>query len=370
MSKTLPAIQAVTTLEKMADYVVRSRLFGVRTKEEAVALMLLAQAEGLHPMIAIKEYYIIHGRPALRADAMLARFQRAGGKIEWHVLDDTKAKATFYHPQGGKVTIEWDIERAKKAGLVKEDSAWLKYPRAMLRARVISEGVRTVYPAVTTGIYTPEEIQDMTEEEMLAIEAAQESYEPGIDVAALEGQTVGEQTPPKLEDKSEKLATGKQLGFIKQLMETKGFTEEDWKYLTLETLGVEKSIDELTSTEASKIIDFLKDVKRISLSENQKNILRNRLMNLKLPKATVDKITENINYDDFILLSQAIQEEDRDTFISILRKYGINVRSKGGAKKEAVEAIEPEIPELNIPLEEWQEEKEEFNIDEEEKIPF
>ena len=31
----------------------------------------------------------------------------------------------------------------------------------MLRARVISEGIRTVYPGVLNGFYTPEEITDM-----------------------------------------------------------------------------------------------------------------------------------------------------------------------------------------------------------------
>jgi len=358
-TQTLPALQAIAALEKIAEYVVKSKLFGVKTKEEAVALMLLAQAEGMHPMTAIKEYYIIHGRPALRADAMLARFQKAGGKVEWHVLDDTKAKATFYHPQGGKVTIEWDIERARKAGLVKEDSAWLKYPRAMLRARVISEGVRAVYPAVTTGVYTPEEIQDMTEEEMLAIEAIQEPIEQ--ETYKLEANTEAAETTEEQITKSEKSATEKQIGFIKQLMETKGFTDEDWKYLTLEIIGKEKDMDTLTSVEASKIIDFLRDAKRVSLSESQKNVLRNRLINLKLPENAVERIVENINYDDFILLSQAIQEGDKNTFVSILNKYGISVKSKGSVEDKTTQK---EVP----PIEEWPKDEEEY--EDEERIPF
>ena len=159
-----PMITGLEVLEKAADYVVKSRLFGVSTKEQAIALMLLAQAEGIHPMRAIQEYHIIQGRPALKADAMLARFQRAGGKVTWHKLSDTEAEATFYHPQGGEVKIRWTIEMAKQAGLFdKQGSNWKKYPRAMLRARVISEGIRTVYPAVIVGTYTPEEVQDFAE---------------------------------------------------------------------------------------------------------------------------------------------------------------------------------------------------------------
>lgn len=55
--------------------------------------------------------------------------------------------------------MDWDMTRAKAAGLGGKDN-WKKYPRQMLRARVISDGVRGVYPAVLQGFYTPEEVQD------------------------------------------------------------------------------------------------------------------------------------------------------------------------------------------------------------------
>jgi len=34
-----------------------------------------------------------------------------------------------------------------------------KYPRAMLRSRTVSEGCRTVYPAATSGLHVPEEVE-------------------------------------------------------------------------------------------------------------------------------------------------------------------------------------------------------------------
>jgi len=144
----------------MAAAVASSKLFGITTKEQALALMLVAQAEGLHPATAARDYHIIQGRPALKADAMLARYLNSGGKVEWHEHTDTKVAATFTHPAGGALRIDWDMERAKKAGLGGKDM-WAKYPRQMLRARVISEGIRATNPAVATGIYTPEEVQDM-----------------------------------------------------------------------------------------------------------------------------------------------------------------------------------------------------------------
>ena len=143
----------------MAGHIVRSGLFGMRKVEEAVALMIVAQAENRHPGTVASEYHIIQGRPALKADAILARFQSAGGKVEWKDYTDTKVSGTFSHPAGGSLYVEWDMERAKTAGLGGKDN-WKKYPRQMLRARVVSDAVRGVYPAVLQGFYTPEEVQD------------------------------------------------------------------------------------------------------------------------------------------------------------------------------------------------------------------
>ena len=155
MSNIVPVDQ----IQTMATAVAKSGLFGVKTPEQAMALMLIAQAEGNHPAIAARDYHVIQGRPALKADAMLARFQQAGGKVNWDTYTDTEVKATFSHPSGGSITLSWTIDQARKIGIAGKDN-WKNYPRAMLRARVISEGIRTVYPGCVVGVYTPEEVQD------------------------------------------------------------------------------------------------------------------------------------------------------------------------------------------------------------------
>lgn len=153
------AMIPVSDIERMAAAVAKSGLFGVKQPEQAMALMLIAQAEGLHPAIAARDYHIIQGRPALKADAMLARFQQAGGKVEWKDYTDASVSGTFSHPSGGSITIQWTLDMATKAGLTKNPT-WRQYPRQMLRARCISEGIRTVFPGVVSGFYTPEEVQD------------------------------------------------------------------------------------------------------------------------------------------------------------------------------------------------------------------
>lgn len=157
------AVIPFNDVQRMGLAIAKSGLFGVKTDAQAVALMLVAQAEGRHPASAAMDYHVITAggvtRPSLKADSMLARFQAAGGCVKWTEYTDKRVAAEFSHPQGGTVSIDWDMERAEKAGLGAKD-IWKKYPRSMLRARVISEGVRTVYPAVLGGMYTPEEVQD------------------------------------------------------------------------------------------------------------------------------------------------------------------------------------------------------------------
>lgn len=153
------ALVTMDDINFMGNAISKSGLFGMKTPDQAIALMLIAQAEGMHPAIAARDYHVIQGRPALKADAMLARFQNAGGKVNWDVYTDQEVKATFSHPAGGSITLSWTLEQAKRIGLAGKDN-WKNYPRAMLRARVISEGIRTVYPGCVVGVYTPEEVQD------------------------------------------------------------------------------------------------------------------------------------------------------------------------------------------------------------------
>jgi hypothetical protein len=154
-----PQPMAFGEIERLAISIAKSGLFGMKTPDQAMALMMIAQAEGMHPALAARDYDVIQGRPAKKSEAMLRDFLGAGGKVEWHGLDDTIADATFSHPQGGMVRITWDMKRAQAAGLGGKDN-WKKFPRQMLRSRTVSEGVRTVWPTATGGMYVPEEAQD------------------------------------------------------------------------------------------------------------------------------------------------------------------------------------------------------------------
>ena len=154
----MTALVPITEIREMAEVAAKSKMFGFKSPDEAMAIMLLCQAENLHPAIAMRDFHVIQGRPALKADAMLARFQQAGGAVKWEEYTDERVSGTFSHPNGGSVTVTWTFEMAKKIGLTGKDN-WRNYARAMLRARCVSEGVRTVYPGCVVGVYTPEEVE-------------------------------------------------------------------------------------------------------------------------------------------------------------------------------------------------------------------
>lgn len=153
----------------MANAIAKSGLFGIKTPEAAMSLMLISIAEGRHPALAARDYDIIQGRPAKKSEAMLRDFLQSGGSVEWHDLTDDLADATFSHPQGGKVRITWDMERAKQAGLAGRDM-FRKFPRQMLRSRVVSEGIRTTCPMATSGMYVPEEVVEFDAPKQIKIE--------------------------------------------------------------------------------------------------------------------------------------------------------------------------------------------------------
>ena len=195
----------ISDMEKMAANVATSGMFGVKTSAQAMALMLLCQAEGMHPMLALRRYHIVEGRPSMRADAMQGEFEARGGGVLWHLRTDELCGATLFADKASMKEKE-TIERAKrrfeamKRGADDEVSAeawpgeetivrtavdawqkgisatwkdgkqilkhnWEQSPRQMLTARVITEGVRLIAPGLIAGIYSPDEIEDIPPDE-------------------------------------------------------------------------------------------------------------------------------------------------------------------------------------------------------------
>lgn len=164
-----PAAQSYTFehIQRMAASFAKSGLFGVKDVDQALSLMLYAQATGKHPALIMRDYDVIQGRLAKKSEVMLRDYQASGGSVEWKKYADDGVIGIFRHPLCPlPLEVSWDLDRATKAGLVgKDGSMYKKYPRAMFRSRVISEGVRATAPDVTEHMYTPEEVRAIEMEE-------------------------------------------------------------------------------------------------------------------------------------------------------------------------------------------------------------
>jgi hypothetical protein len=158
-------------MQALAQSIARSGMFGIKTPDQAMVLMAIAAAEGRPAVLAARDYHVINGSPSKKSEAMLRDFLGAGGKVQWHELTDDAAEATFSHPQGGEAKIRWDAARVTRAGLG-VNAMHKKYPRQMLRSRVVSEGVRTIWPMATGGLYAPEEVADMPPREPIDVTPA------------------------------------------------------------------------------------------------------------------------------------------------------------------------------------------------------
>jgi hypothetical protein len=183
----------------MAKAVADSRMFGVESQAQALVLMLLCQAEGLPPIMALRRYRIIDGEPSFRADALQGEFEKDGA-ILWHQRDEKMCAATFFRKkaqvdaeavirakdrfkrlkanqdatdlaQVDEITILRTIEDAieKRVAMRWDRTAskwvikhsWQQSPRQMLHARCLTEGVRAINPGLVAGVYIEDEILDI-----------------------------------------------------------------------------------------------------------------------------------------------------------------------------------------------------------------
>lgn len=188
MQPQVPAAPSFTMpdMERVALAIAKGGLFGSTDPNAVLTLCMLAQAEGQHPAVVFRDYHIISGKPAKKSEAMQRDFLLAGGKIEWHQLDDECVEATFSHPAGGSVRIAWDNARVAQAQLG-NNPMHKKYPRQMKKARVIAEGVRTVWPSATSGLYESGEVQDIVIESKPSSPATPEAARS----RDIEGKSVG-----------------------------------------------------------------------------------------------------------------------------------------------------------------------------------
>ena len=134
----------------------------IKSAQQAVVKIMAGAEMGISPFQAMSGIHIIQGKPTIGAGLMASRV-KASGKYNYKVTEMTDKVCTIDFIEGGQSigASSFTIEDAKKAGTKNLD----KFPRNMLFARAMSNGVRWFCPDIYEGpVYVPEEMENITED--------------------------------------------------------------------------------------------------------------------------------------------------------------------------------------------------------------
>jgi hypothetical protein len=114
-------------------------------------------------MTSLQRINVINGRPTLDAQGMVSLVRRAGHSLIGG-SDESRAEVVgVRRDTGDTMKVTFTIEDAKRAGLVRSNSPWTKFPKSMLWARAVSQLARELFADVLLGMsYVPEEMEAVT----------------------------------------------------------------------------------------------------------------------------------------------------------------------------------------------------------------
>ena len=152
-------------VQRMADAIAKSGLYGVKSREEAMIRMATGMELGLSPMQSIRGVYVISSggvsRPTLSADMMVGGCKMRTDLCRYfRLVESTDRRATYETHRVGDpepVRMSYTMEQAQRAGLAGRGT-WQAHPEAMLRARAASSLARAVDQDLLNGLYDPDEL--------------------------------------------------------------------------------------------------------------------------------------------------------------------------------------------------------------------
>lgn len=132
----------------------------IKSAQQAIVKIMAGAELGVSPFAAMSGIHIIQGKPTIGAGLMAARV-KGFGKYDYKLVkhDETICSIDYYKGTEMIGNSTFTIEDAKKAGTKNLD----KYPKNMLFARAMSNGVKWFTPDIyETPVYVPEEMENIT----------------------------------------------------------------------------------------------------------------------------------------------------------------------------------------------------------------
>lgn len=159
---TVLNFQEISTMGKV--FAESGMFTDAKAAAQAIVKIQAGQEIGIPPFAAMSGIHIIQGKPAIGA-GLMASCVKGSGKYDYKVISQTDKECSidFYHGSekiGNSTFTEAD---AKKAQTKNMD----KFPKNMLFARAMSNGVKWFTPDVFSGpVYTPEELNEQRTEDV------------------------------------------------------------------------------------------------------------------------------------------------------------------------------------------------------------
>lgn len=183
----------INELMNMAKAFAESGMFAdTKSAAQAIVKIQAGQEIGIPPFAAMTGIHIIQGKPTIGAGLIASRV-KGSGKYDYKVIqqDATACSIDFYQGKEKIGNSTFTIEDAKKALTKNID----KFPKNMLFARAISNGVKWFCPDVFSGpVYTPEEMDaPIVTEDVAHVEVVKSLEERIKDAEALLNDVNSEQ---------------------------------------------------------------------------------------------------------------------------------------------------------------------------------
>jgi len=176
MSNEIMKVSATDALSLGKTFYESGMFTDIKSAQQAVVKIMAGQEIGIPPFASMSGIHIIAGKPTIGA-GLIASSVKGSGKYDYKVVqqDEKACSIDFYQGKEKIGNSVFTADDAKKAGTKNFD----KFPKNMLFARAISNGVKWYCPDVFAGsVYTPEEMETAIVTEDVQHEEVKEPVKP------------------------------------------------------------------------------------------------------------------------------------------------------------------------------------------------
>lgn len=159
-------------IQRLATCMIQSGFFkGIKDVAQAAVKIMAGQDLGISPVRSLMTINFINDKLSFEASVMAGAAKRHGYNYTLVKEDDEEVSIRFYDAAGTVLGVSSFTYKEATAAQLTTKSNWKNYRRDMLWARAMSRGIRRYCPDVFGGaVYTPEELEDSTEQHTVTIE--------------------------------------------------------------------------------------------------------------------------------------------------------------------------------------------------------